>query len=297
MMFFARKNDTFAVMKTKIIRTVFAFCGTLFFVYYAALMISDPGPVLSFSLVWPIAGCVSWVFFFAGSRIAKFLRKGLSGNKKVRVAAGTLAGIFIAVSAGILVGICLPVREAGGSEPAYLLVLGGGIRKNGEPSLVLAARLDKAAKHPDVMIIVSGGKLKDRVSSEARSMANYLETVKGIKGTSILEEGKSLDTIQNFRWSLELIRERAESGKERTFRAGVCVLTSGFHLRRALFLARRSGYADTTGLAVTGLAAPCPPVAVPNSYLREIGAWWKLGLRILAENLRGENSPYTENAP
>ena len=97
----------------------------------------------------------------------------------------------------------------------------------------------------------------------------YLTEKGGISGARILKEDTSLDTIQNLVFCRKLILER-----EGTL-TSVAILTSDSHLKRALLLARRSGYTDCTGVA-----APTDPLFVPNNYTREIASYWKLGLRI-----------------
>lgn len=261
----------------------------MFFIYYAALKISEPGPLAGFSLVWPVFGLFFWALFFAGDRIRIIARKCLLRNRVSKIVCGTVAAAFLAISAGLLCYICIPVSDDGVMEPEYLLVLGGGIRENGEPSATLLLRLDKAAeyirKHPSIVVIVSGGKFRYMPWAESYAMAKYLKNEAGLIGTAILEEDRSLDTVQGFAYTLELVRER-----EKTLHKGrnlerdpprVCILTSGYHLKRAIFLAHRTGYAATSGLA----APCCPPVLAPANYLREVGAWWKLGIRLLLGGL------------
>jgi len=98
----------------------------------------------------------------------------------------------------------------------------------------------------------------------------YLTEKGGISGARILKEDTSLDTIQNLVFYRKLILER-----EGTL-TSVAILTSDSHLKRALLLARRSGYTDCTGVA-----APTDPLFVPNNYTREIASYWKLGLRMI----------------
>ena len=274
-------------MKNAGLRVGCVLIGIACVAYYVALWISEPGSRLftaSFSLIWLVFAAIAFAFSFAGDTILKIARTRIFRRRWTRILTATIVGIFLAISAGILVYICIPVRSESLQDAEYLLVLGVGIRESGEATNGLRARLDTAAAYvqnrPAVTVIVTGGMAKHTPWPEAKTMAQYLRDTKGITDTTILEESKSRDTIQNFTYSAILINER-----ESTLRPGwnlytdppaVCVLTSGYHLRRALFLARRIGYAN-----LRWISAPVPALSVPISYLREVGAWWKLGIRLL----------------
>ena len=61
------------------------------------------------------------------------------------------------------------------------------------------------------------------------------------------------------------------------------ILTSDFHLKRAMYLARMAGVTNTAGIAV-----PCPALQLPQALLREVGAWWKLGIRMATLTIGGK---------
>jgi len=171
-----------------------------------------------------------------------------------------------------------------GKEIEYLVVLGGGIRENGEPSVTLKSRLDRAAEYmranPSVTVLVTGGKGEKEPWTEAETMARYLESKAEKPHSPILEERAALNTIENFTFSKKMIADREkEIHPERDIACdppSVLVITNESHLNRALFLARREGYADVSGIPV-----PTPPVAAPNNYLREVGSYWKFLIRSL----------------
>lgn len=275
-------------MKNTVLRNILALGGLAFALYYVALWLSEPGNRLfsvSFSLIWLAFSAIALAFAFAGDRIVRFARTRVFRKRWVRILTVSVSVSFVAVSLGIFLFICVPSRNDRPQKPEYLLVLGGGIRETGALSSGTRARVDRAAEYartnPGVIIVATGGKLEREPWPEAREMARYLREEKGIPGASILAEERARDTIQNFAYSAALIAERERAANpERDLLADppeICVVTTGYHLKRALYLANRGGYAK-----VSALAAPCPPIAAPSSYLREVGAWWKLWIRILA---------------
>ena len=88
-----------------------------------------------------------------------------------------------------------------------LIVLGAGIRGD-LPSVVLRNRLDRALdcyeQNPDLLIIVSGGMGEGESSTEASVMKKWLVAA-GVPADSIIEEGKSQSTEENFIFSFDII--------------------------------------------------------------------------------------------
>ena len=75
------------------------------------------------------------------------------------------------------------------------------------PSILLQDRLDAALDylkdHPDMEIVVTGGKGDDEHQSEAQCMYDYL-TAHGVEGEIIVLEDQSRNTWQNVIYTLEL---------------------------------------------------------------------------------------------
>jgi uncharacterized SAM-binding protein YcdF (DUF218 family) len=244
--------------------------------YYIAL-IAYGSSLVGFSLFWALLG----VCGFGGSALAEWRRqqgKPPLVGKKLRRALAVLCAAGALVAAGCLAFILTP-RTTGGAEPcAYLIVLGSGIRRDGNVSATLAERLNTAAgylrAHPEARAIVSGGKGCFEPFAESQAMAAYL-TARGTDANRIAEESRSRDTIENMRFSRRIIRE--QTGGD----VPVAVLTSDFHLARALLLARRIGFADAVGVA-----APTPPLVRVDAYTREILAVLKLCARIILLGVR-----------
>ena len=146
-------------------------------------------------------------------------------------------------------------------EVDYLIILGAGL--NGEQlSWTLLERMQKGldymGKYPKAKVVLSGGQGPGEEISEAEGMRRYLVD-HGIADERILKEDQSTSTMENFRFSNEiLVRQPGFQTSER-----VAVITNDFHLFRSKILARRNG------LIPMGIPSPTPWYLVPNVYLRE----------------------------
>ncbi len=113
--------------------------------------------------------------------------------------------------------------------PKVMVVFGCQMRRDG-PSVLLRDRLDAALAyweaHPDIKIVVTGGKGDDEHVSEARGMYDYL-TAHGVDGANIYMEDKSRNTWQNINNTFALMERE---GWELT--DDVLLVSSGFHLAR-----------------------------------------------------------------
>ncbi len=142
--------------------------------------------------------------------------------------------------------------------PKVMVIFGCQMRRDG-PSVLLRDRLDAALAyweaHPDIKIVVTGGKGDDEHVSEARGMYDYL-TAHGVDGANIYMEDKSRNTWQNINNTFALMERE---GWELT--NDVLLVSSGFHLARIELLwnrARAQALRGETygGQYVSTLAAP-----------------------------------------
>lgn len=145
-----------------------------------------------------------------------------------------------------------------------IIVLGAGLMPDGRPTRTLSYRLKTAAKfyrrqrekyHRPVMIVVSGGQGGDEVVAESTAMRRYLVAL-GVPLDAIQEENRSTSTLENLRFSHELIVKR------HPFYRAVFV-TSDYHVLRANIFARQ------LHLNLTGIGAPTPWYYVPFAMFRE----------------------------
>ena len=173
-----------------------------------------------------------------------------------RVLAGlVLAGLILACL--ILICILRHFREKGRPGLDAIIVLGAQVRPTG-PSVVLRGRLQKAAaylkQNPDTICIVCGGQGENEPCTEASCMADFLQR-QGIRPERIQQEDASETTAENL----------ANSRKFLPLGATIGIVTSDFHMFRALRIAGKQGLTP-----VCGIAAPSRRLYLPNNLLREI---------------------------
>jgi len=150
----------------------------------------------------------------------------------------------------------------------YLIVLGAWV-KDGKVPPLLARRIDKAIEFYQKQkeqgsppkLLMSGGQGPDESCSEAEAMRCYaLE--KGIPDEHILVESASTSTLENMRFSRELMDEDFGEGPYR------CIfVTNNYHVFRAGVFARKSG------LKIDGIGAKTAPYYLFNAVLREYIAY------------------------
>ena len=215
------------------------------------ILILQVGSGTSFWLIWEAIGLCffGWAvllhtgFFMTYPKI-KTIFHGL-----------VIVGVIVLVT---LCGIIATEFTAGGNQNLdYIIVLGAQVRENG-PSVALRYRLDAAVdylnENPSTVCIVSGGRGANEPFSEAEGMSEYL-VKNGIEKNRILLEDKSTNTVENIRYSKELM--------ELSY-SNVGIVTNNFHMFRAVRIAKAQGLKG-----VCGIAADSSMLYLPNNVLRE----------------------------
>lgn len=198
---------------------------------------------------------------YKGRRYQRWIRVLL-----VLVAAGVLC--FAALFGAVIYGSYNHIQ----GEPQVMVILGCQVKNDG-PSQLLRDRLDEAlsylADHPDLTVVVSGGQGPDEPSTEARAMADYLME-EGVEEDQILLEDQSHNTVQNFRYTAQLLEEQGYDLEN----TQVLVVSNGFHLARARMLAERTGFEEVSTLAAPSSHLPSrlkmyirEPLALAKSFL------------------------------
>lgn len=143
-----------------------------------------------------------------------------------------------------------------------IVVLGSGTL-NGQPRPLLAQRLDTAAElarlQPRAVIAVCGGVDWGETESEAEVMARYLQQRHGIVPERLVLEKRSTSTALNLQLSRPLLAVRGVAAD-----APMALVSSDFHLMRALRIAQRQGLSQ-----MYPVAAPTPLATRFNAWLRE----------------------------
>lgn len=157
----------------------------------------------------------------------------------------------------------LPEADIG--PGAWTVVVLGAQTQAGEPSPMLARRLDKAAElllsdeGGDFACVVSGGAGSDTHEAsvtEAAVMKRYLEE-KGVAPERIYPEEQSRSTKENLRFSLEMIKARGLPDK-------IIIVTDSFHQPRARI------YAKKLSLEAVSVSSKSPPPTFIAHSVREM---------------------------
>ena len=191
----------------------------------------------------------------------------------------SLFSIALFISLINLFYILTPESASENDNFEYIILLGGGIDKNGNLPESVKLRAKKAARvvkaNPTALCVVSGGKLTFVPYPEGPAIK--AELVKnGIDENIILIEDKALDTIENFKYSVQLLSDFTGKTKSDILSSRVCVVTSRFHLARSFRLARRMGFTN-----VKGIGSRTSKVTLLHNYVKEICSYVKLNLRII----------------
>jgi len=173
---------------------------------------------------------------------------------------------------GALLGLVLGgAHDSIDGDPQVMIILGCQLHDWG-PSVMLQDRLDKALEyledHPDMTVVVSGGQGENEPATEAQGMADYLAD-HGFARENIILETQSHNTHQNLTYSA---RHLEETGVD--IKAGVVIVSNGFHLTRAKMLAERAGYENVSVLAAPSSHTPTrlkmyirEPLALVKSFV------------------------------
>lgn len=263
---------------------ILIFLGCLFVIYDFTLICISPGTVMdnitSFTHIWSALGAY---LIFEGVFKKKKGKYFFQTWKKwiSYTAAGILsAGIIICI-----INLCFifTPKISTLDEPAdYVVLLGGGIDKNGKLPESVKRRVECAAEylnaHKNALCVVTGGTLKWLPYPEAPALKQYLIS-KGIESERILVEDKALDTIQNFQNSCKILADFKGVSQKEILNEKMMIITSHFHMRRAQRLAKRMGFKN-----FSGRTSSLPIYISLHIYVREICAYIKLNLRILLTN-------------
>lgn len=159
--------------------------------------------------------------------------------------------VLICLLAGIVcwAGLVLAVfiKEENTPEPGRadcIIVLGANVNSEGDPSVSLLRRLEKALECYEnglaPCVIVCGAQGDDEPCTEAEAMKKWL-VEQGVPEEDIVEEDRSTSTEENLANAKAIMEEM---GLE-----SCIVTTNAYHLTRAMWIAR------DTGLEAQGAAA------------------------------------------
>ena len=145
----------------------------------------------------------------------------------------------------------------------YIVVLGSGLNGS-QLTPLLAGRMDKGiallARNPRARLILSGGQGPGEDLPESDAMAAYA-TQRGVDPARILRERQSKSTEENLQFSRAMMAEP---------RPRVAVVTTAYHVFRALVIAKKQG------LRCVGFGSKTKWYFTLNAVLREFAGYVKL---------------------
>ena len=255
--------------------------GIISIAYDAILILINPGTfwdiVVSFTHIWLALG--AYLIFLGIYRKKTGHSFWKIWKRWIKITFVSLASVGTLIALVNLIFILNPAVVGLEDKADNVILLGGGIDKDGRLPKSVITRVEKTAeymtKNPDAICVVTGGTLKWLPYPEAPELKNQL-VKRGIEPERILVEDQAKDTIQNLQFSCKMLAEFRGESLEQILQEPAAVVTSHYHLRRAERLARRMGYKN-----IKGIPAGCPVIYIPHSYVREICAYVKLNLRIL----------------
>ena len=180
--------------------------------------------------------------------------------------------LFILIVTGILLfglalgALCVAERNPPpvSADSEAVIVLGCQVYSSGQLSpqleLRLKAALDTYRAKPR-LIIACGAQGKGEPGPEGQIMRDWLMG-QGVPEKDVIAECESLNTRENLQYAKALLPDTVSR---------VTVITSDYHLPRALLLAKDAG------LTADGIGSPCRPEIQfwIKNHFREVLAWGK----------------------
>ena len=147
-----------------------------------------------------------------------------------------------------------------------IIVLGAQVREDGTPSVALERRLTAALEsylEKPQLIIVCGAQGINEPRAEGDVMRDWL-IARGVRSEDVVAETASFNTRENLIYAKAIMEHRGLTQ--------ALVVTSDYHVARALELCRQ------TGISATGKGSPSKPEYFIKNHFREGLSWIKLWL-------------------
>ncbi|MCQ2456726.1 MAG: YdcF family protein [Clostridia bacterium] len=181
---------------------------------------------------------------------------------------------FECIFVGFVVMGWLAAREKPVYDKDFIIILGCSIDKKGGLLPLLKGRVNRAirfawqqeiATGKPLKYVPSGGKGANEVMSEGSAMELYLLS-HGAEDYEVFPEKKSADTLENFRFSKEIIDSLKPDAK-------IAFATTNYHMLRSGILARK------VGIDAEGVAGDTKWYFWPNGFIREFFGILKLDVK------------------
>ena len=215
-------------------------------------------------------GILSLVGLLGSQIIYRITSKLIVGKKLLMVK--KLIDIFINSTLSYLYTLIIATLycniKASKHKPKYdkdfVIILGSKVNKDGSLTPLLKGRADKALEfgrnqemnaNKEIYYIPSGGKGNDETIAEGEAIKNYL-IKQGIDKKYILVENKSTSTIENMKFSNEIIIKKKKDAK-------IVFSTTNYHVFRSGVIATECG------IDCEGFGSPTKWYFYTNALIRE----------------------------
>lgn len=151
-------------------------------------------------------------------------------------------------------------------ESDVIIVLGAQVKEDGTPSVALERRLTaalEAYRQKRQVIIACGARGTNEPRAEGDVMRDWL-VERGALAEDVVAETASFNTRENLEYARAIMEHRGLTQ--------ALVVTSDYHVARALELCRQAG------IAATGKGSPSKPEYFLKNHFREGLSWIKLWL-------------------
>jgi uncharacterized SAM-binding protein YcdF (DUF218 family) len=244
-------------MKTRI-SWIYIFCGLIGILDTIIILGLNGGRNLG-TLLPGVLGFVLLLWGLTGNYFKEHLLK----KRFLRFRCLLRLGIVVFIASFVFIESLLlyNTKDSVPSQVDYIIILGAGLNED-QLSWTLWDRVDNGLRilqdNQEMKVVVSGGQGPGEWITEAEAMQRYL-VEQGIAKERILKEEESTSTMENFRYSRELLEQLTSYQPSEP----VLIITNDFHIFRSKLLARRNG------LNPIGIPSPTPWYLRPNVYLRE----------------------------
>ncbi len=201
---------------------------------------------------------------FSGSELEWRIRNTLQNSY------ATVFVYFLCMLAGSVICGIHAARHQPALDRDFIIIPGCWFRRDGSLPPLLRGRVDRAVElwqkqkrenGKEAFLIPSGGQGKDEPMPEAEAMKRYL-VARRIPEEKILPECRSRNTLENFLFAGEIIRQTLPKGK-------TAFATTNYHVFRSGLMAARAG------LQAEGAGGKTKWWFWPNAFLRECAGMFR----------------------
>ena len=256
------------------------------FLVYGTVVIMHLGTSNWFNFIWFIGAGVLIVLSFLFSR-------DLGMPLVLRIFLGLIILVCVSNFGIFTYHMINAMNSQTEYDAKWVIVLGAKVNGT-EPSREFRERISKAAEYVRLAdaddglnkkewpkVIATGGQGDDEGAAEGEVCAKVIKTF-GISSDRILIDNQSTTTLENFGYAKALIETSGGYSTDK-----VVIVTSGFHLYRAMQLAKKEGFNNVTCCGSTGLIS-----LLPHYIAREYAAYIK---EVSLGHIEGNPLPFEIN--